>query len=92
MLCGGNIDANLLARVLEQVMVRMGRYIFLKLLVPDRPGILAKLLINVAESGANVIEVFHKRAMWLAPLGKVGIEMLLEVRDEAPRPPSPSDI
>lgn len=82
-LCGGNIDANLLARILEQVMVRMGRYIFLKLLVPDRPGILAKLLINVAESGANVIEVFHKRAMWLAPLGKVGIEMLLEVRDEA---------
>jgi len=82
-LCGGNIDANLLARILEQVMVRMGRYIFLKLLVPDRPGILAKLLINVAESGANVVEVFHKRAMWLAPLGKVGIEMLLEVRDEA---------
>lgn len=81
-LCGGNIDANLLARVLEQVMVRMGRYIFLKLLVPDRPGILAKLLDNVAESGANVVEVFHKRAMWLAPLGKVGIEMLLEVRDE----------
>ena len=82
-LCGGNIDANLLARILEQVMVRMGRYIFLKLLVPDRPGILAKLLNNVAESGANVVEVFHKRAMWLAPLGKVGIEMLLEVRDEA---------
>lgn len=81
-LCGGNIDANLLARVLEQVQVRMGRYIFLKLLVPDRPGILARLLNNVAESGANVVEVFHKRAMWLAPLGKVGIEMLLEVRDE----------
>jgi threonine dehydratase len=81
-LCGGNIDANLLARILEQVMVRMGRYIFLKLLVPDRPGILAYLLNNVAESGANVVEVFHKRAMWLAPLGKVGIEMLLEVRDE----------
>jgi threonine dehydratase len=82
-LCGGNIDANLLARILEQVMVRMGRYIFLKLLVPDRPGMLAKLLLNVAETGANVVEVFHKRAMWLAPLGKVGIEMLLEVRDEA---------
>jgi threonine dehydratase len=81
-LCGGNIDANLLARILEQVQVRMGRYIFLKLLVPDRPGILAKLLDNIAESGANVVEVFHKRAMWLAPLGKVGIEMLLEVRDE----------
>jgi threonine dehydratase len=80
-LCGGNIDANLLARVLEQVLVRQGRYIMLKLLVLDRPGMLATLLKTVAESGANVIEVFHRRAMWLAPLGRVGIEMLLEVRD-----------
>ncbi len=81
-LCGGNIDANLLARILEQVLVRQGRYMMLKLLVPDRPGTLAPLLNQVAESGANVIEVFHRRAMWLAPLGRVGIEMLLEVRDE----------
>lgn len=81
-LCGGNIDANLLTRVLEQALVRQGRYIMLKLLVTDRPGMLARLLDNVAESGANVIEVFHKRSMWLAPLGKTGIEMLLEVRDE----------
>ena len=29
-LCGGNIDANLFARVLEQVLVRQGRYIMLK--------------------------------------------------------------
>ncbi len=81
-LCGGNIDANLLARILEQVLVRQGRYIFLKLLVPDRPGTLAPLLNHVADTGANVMEVYHKRAMWLAPLGRVGIEMLLEVRDE----------
>jgi threonine dehydratase len=81
-LCGGNIDANLLARILEQVLVRQGRYIILKLLVSDRPGMLATLLNKVAETGANVIEVFHRRAMWLAPLGRVGIEMLLEVRDE----------
>ncbi len=63
-------------------MVRQGRYIILKLLVLDRPGGLAALLNCVAESGANVIEVFHRRAMWLAPLGRVGIEMVLEVRDE----------
>ncbi len=81
-LCGGNIDPNLLTRVLEQVLVRQGRYLMLRLLVPDRPGMLARLLDNVADAGANVIEIFHKRAMWLAPLGKTGIEMLLEVRDE----------
>jgi len=82
-LCGGNIDANLLALVLQQVLVHQGRYIILKLLVLDRPGALAELLNRTASTGANVIEVFHRRAMWLAPLGRVGIELLLEVRDES---------
>lgn len=81
-LAGGNIDGNLLSRVIEQVLVRQGRYVILKLLVLDRPGSLAQLLNRVAETGANVIEVNHQRAIWLAPLGYTGIEMILEVRDE----------
>ncbi|MFN3267217.1 MAG: threonine ammonia-lyase [Deinococcales bacterium] len=80
-LCGGNIDANLLARVLEQVMVRQGRYVLFKLAVIDRPGALAQITDRVAESGANIIDIFHRRALWLAPLGKVGVELVLEVRD-----------
>jgi threonine dehydratase len=80
-LCGGNIDANLLARVLEQVMVRQGRYILLKLAVIDRPGALASITERVAEVGANIVDIFHRRALWLAPLGKVGVELVLEVRD-----------
>jgi threonine dehydratase len=62
-------------------MVREGRYIIMKVLVLDRPGMLAAVLNNVAETGANVVEVYHQRAIWLAPLGRVGIEMILEVRD-----------
>jgi threonine dehydratase len=81
-LCGGNIDGNLLSRVIEQVMVRQGRYILLKLAVIDRPGALARVVDCLAEVGANIIDVFHRRAMWLAPLGKVGVELALEVRDE----------
>ncbi len=81
LLCGGNIDANLLARVLEQVMVRQGRYVLFKLAVVDRPGTLAQITDRVAEAGANIIDIFHRRALWLAPLGKVGVELVLEVRD-----------
>jgi len=80
-LCGGNIDGNLLTRVIEQVMVRDGRYLLLKLTVLDRPGAIASLTSEVAKAGANVIDIFHRRAMWLAPLGQVGIELILEVRD-----------
>ncbi|HMO80958.1 MAG TPA: threonine ammonia-lyase [Pyrinomonadaceae bacterium] len=80
-ICGGNIDGNLLARVIEQVLVRNGRYMILKVLVPDRPGSLAGMLEIVAGLHANVVEVYHQRAIWLAPLGSVGIETILEVRD-----------
>jgi threonine dehydratase len=82
-LCGGNIDGNLLARVFEQVMVRQGQYVLLKLAVVDRPGSLAQLVDRVAETKANIVDIFHRRALWLAPLGKVGVELVLEVRDEA---------
>jgi threonine dehydratase len=81
-LCGGNIDGNLLARVIEQVLVRQGRYILIKTLVDDRPGNLAPLLNQVATAGANVVEIFHRRAVWLAPIAQVGLELILEVRDE----------
>lgn len=81
-LAGGNIDGNLLSRVIEQVLVRQGRYIILKLLVIDRPGMLVAMLDQVAEAGANVVEIQHQRAIWLAPLGYTGVEMILEVRDE----------
>jgi threonine dehydratase len=79
---GGNIDSNLLTRVLEQAAVKQGRYLLLKTTTDDRPGNLAPLISRVAEAGANVVDVFHRRAAWLAPLDRVGIELVLEVRDE----------
>lgn len=82
-LSGGNIDANFLARVIEQVLVKQGRYIVLHTSVPDRPGNLVHLLDHVAADGANVIDINHRRAAWQVPVDRTGIEMILEVRDEA---------
>ena len=82
-LCGGNIDPNFLTRVIEQVLVKQGRYLMLRVLVADRPGNLAPLLRVVADSGANVIDIFHRRATWLVPIDRVGIELILEVRDSS---------
>lgn len=82
-LCGGNIDATLLTRVLEQSLVRQGRYLLLRTSVDDRPGNLAPLLNCVAAVNANVIDIFHRRAAWLVPVHRTGIELVLEVRDEA---------
>ena len=81
-LCGGNIDGNLLARIIEQSLVRQGRYILIRTTVDDRPGNLAPLISQVAKAGAGVVDIFHRRAVWLAPVDRAGIEMVLEVRDE----------
>jgi threonine dehydratase len=82
-LCGGNIDPTLLTRVLQTAMVRQGRYLLLRTVVEDWPGNLARLIGRVAEAGANIVEVFHRRAEWRLPVTKVGVELVLEVRDEA---------
>jgi threonine dehydratase len=82
-LCGGNIDGNLLSRVLEQAMARQGRYLLVHTTVGDWPGNLAPLINKVAEAGANIIDIFHRRAAWLVPVDRTGIEMVLEVRDKA---------
>jgi threonine dehydratase len=82
-LCGGNIDSNLLARVLETALVRQGRYLLLRTSVDDRPGGLAGLVDHIAATGASVIDLFHRRAMWRVPIDRAGVEVWLEVRDEA---------
>ncbi len=81
-LSGGNIDANFLARVIEQVLVKQGRYVVLHTTVPDRPGNLAPLVNEVGAMGGNIIDIHHRRAAWQVPVDRVGIELLLEVRDE----------
>jgi threonine dehydratase len=81
LLCGGNIDSNLLMRVIEQSMVRQGRYLLVRTSVDDRPGNLAPLIQHCAAMGANVIDVVHRRAAWIKPVDRVGIELVLEVRD-----------
>lgn len=81
-LCGGNLDPTLLVRVLEQNLVRQGRYLLCKTTIDDRPGNLAPLILEVALAGANVVDIFHRRAAWLVPVDRVGIDLVLEVRDE----------
>jgi len=81
-LSGGNIDANLLSRVIDQSLARSGRYLVLRTSVPDRPGNLAQLALMAAQAGANVIDIHHRRSLWGVPLADTGLELVLEVRDE----------
>lgn len=79
LLSGGNIDVNLLSRIIERGLSKAGRLIRLYVEIHDRPGALAKLLERLAATGANVLEVYHQRAFGVG-LGDVVVELKLETR------------
>jgi threonine dehydratase len=61
-LCGGNIDTNMLGRVLDIGLVADGRLARFTVSVQDRPGGLARLTAAIAEAGASIHELAHDRA------------------------------
>jgi threonine dehydratase len=81
--CGGNIDVNVISRIIERGLVESGRLTRLEVLVPDRPGALAETLAEVARQRANVVEVHHERAFQRGNLGQVTIQLVVETRNHA---------
>lgn len=79
-LSGGNMDPQVLLRVLRHGLASAGRYLWLHVVVPDSPGALAGLLHDVAETGANVLHVSHVRTQNELGLGDVAIEVHLETK------------
>lgn len=77
---GGNIDVNMLAKIIERGLARDGRRIRLMVQVPDTPGSLAQVAQLVAACGANVLEVYHERNFVEGPLGTTGLWLTLETR------------
>ena len=79
---GGNIDMNVLSRLIQREMGERGRILKLNVSAPDRPGSLYTVTGILASLGANVLEVYHDRSCSRIP-GNVEMIFLLEVRDFA---------
>jgi threonine dehydratase len=82
-LSGGNIDVNRISRIIDRGLVVDGRLIRLHVRLKDRPGQLAHLTRAVAEQGANVLEILHRRAFADISVGDVDLVMQLETRGRA---------
>jgi threonine dehydratase len=77
---GGNIDVNLLSRVIDRGLVKSGRCMRAWVLIPDVPGSLAALLSTVARLKANVLQVHHDRLAARTEPGMTAVELVLETR------------
>jgi threonine dehydratase len=80
-LSGGNIDPNLLASVIVRDLVRQKRIVSLRVTMPDRPGFLARISQAIADLGANVLEVDHRRLSVALPARSATLELTFEARD-----------
>jgi len=81
-LAGGNIDATTLRSVTRFGLASSGRYLVVAILIPDRPGQLARIVAAVAGLQANVLSVTHHREGRNIGVLETEAELTLETRGE----------
>lgn len=79
-LSGGNVDAGLLASVTRRHETEAGRRLAFFTKVADRPGALARLLVCVGETGANLVDVEHVREGVDLHVRESAVHLVLETR------------
>ena len=79
-LSGGNIDPLLLQRIVNHGLAASERYLKLRIMLPDRPGQLARTAEIVSEQNANVVEVLHTRHGRGLQISEVELELHIETR------------
>ena len=77
---GGNIDINLLDRIIGHGLAKMGRLFRFAIDMHDRPAELAGLLTEIASTGANVHSIEHDRRRRDVPIGGARVMLELETR------------
>ena len=80
LICGGNIDVSLLAKIIERGLVKDGRLLRMRVYLQDRPGALLHLTEILARERANIVETVHNRAYYGVSLGETVIDVTLETR------------
>jgi len=79
-LTGGNIDVNLISRIIERGLANDGRLCRSLIYISDRPGSLANLLTVIAGTGASIKEVSHDRNFGPADVARVAVLVTMETR------------
>lgn len=78
---GGNIDVNILSRVITRGLVTGGRLAHLIVNLEDKPGQLKRVIDIVSKCGANVVSVHHDRSDANMPITSCILKLSLETRD-----------
>src|ERR1700730_12667334 len=80
-ICGGNIDARLLASILMRGLVREGRLVRLRCELPDVPGALSRLSGVVGKHAGNIVEVHHQRLFHDTSVKRAELAVVVETHN-----------
>lgn len=82
-LCGGNIDPRILASVMVRGLERDGKILSVRIIIPDQPGVLARITGCFGANKANILEVAHRRMFLNIPVKGAILDIVAEVKDRA---------
>ena len=80
---GGNIDVNILSRVITRGLITSGRNSNLQIALEDKPGQLVGVSEIVAKCGANVVRVSHEHSDPNMAISSCFLKLSMETRDFA---------
>ncbi len=79
---GGNVDVNVLDRIIDKALQANGRITKLSVMVMDKPGQLTQLLTAIAETGANIFSVNHDRMVQDIAVSTCIVDIVAETRNK----------
>lgn len=80
--CGGNIDVNLLERIIDRGLIESSRKVRIAVPIADRPGVLHHLTKIIMEVGANILQVVHDRDSSNTGITGTNVIFTLETKGE----------
>ena len=80
---GGNIDVNILSRVINRGLAMSGRKVTLAIHLTDKPGQLVQVSTIIASQGANVVSVDYDLSDPDLPISACTLRGAMETRDQA---------
>lgn len=82
-LSGGNIDVNLLSKIIDLGLVKTGRKAVINLNVIDKPGNLSRVIELISQTGANIISVNHNRIQNAILFNQCRVGIIIETNNQA---------
>ncbi len=79
---GGNIDVNILSRVINRGLLTAGRLSDITIYMLDKPGQLKEVSAIIADSGANVLKVSHIQGGENTDINQCYLKISMETRNK----------